>query len=128
MKYEYSVYIVWSKEDEAYLARVPELPGCIADGRTQEEALKAVAEMAKEWIEVANEEKRDIPPPMSSEDCARMNAEFRKSVHRYIRQEVATAVERIFEHLRDKESESLFAGRIGPRFIPAKITVPGSDD
>ena len=125
MKHEYSVYIVWSTEDEAYLASIPELPGCLADGKTQEDALKNIAEIAKEWIEVATEEKREIPRPMTSEDCARHNEEFHKAVQKYIRQEVATAVERIFELLRENQSESLFGGRIGPRFSTAKIALKG---
>jgi len=61
MKYEIIIY--WSDEDEAYIAEVPELPGCMADGRTHREALRNVERVAKEWIAVAKELGREIPQP-----------------------------------------------------------------
>lgn len=61
MKYEVIIY--WSAEDRAFIAEVPELPGCMADGRTHKEALLAVERVAKEWIETARELEREIPEP-----------------------------------------------------------------
>lgn len=61
MKYEIILY--WSKEDEAYIAEVPELAGCMADGPTAREALQNVELVAMEWLEVAKEEGREIPEP-----------------------------------------------------------------
>lgn len=61
MKYEVIIY--WSAEDAAFVAEVPELPGCMADGRTYREALRNVEAVAKEWIDVAKELGRDIPQP-----------------------------------------------------------------
>lgn len=61
MKYEVVIY--WSEEDRAFIAEVPELPGCMADGRTYREALRNVERVAKEWVTVARELGRDIPPP-----------------------------------------------------------------
>ena len=61
MKYEVILY--WSEEDQAFVAEVPELPGCMADGRTYREALRNVERVAKEWIVVAEKLGRDIPPP-----------------------------------------------------------------
>ncbi len=61
MKYE--VIIFWSQEDKAFIAEVPELPGCMADGKTYRNALRAVERVAREWIEVARELGRDIPQP-----------------------------------------------------------------
>jgi len=61
MKYEVIIY--WSDEDGAFVAEVPELPGCMADGKTYREALKAVERVAKEWIETAEELGRVIPKP-----------------------------------------------------------------
>jgi len=49
MKYE--VIIFWSAADDAFLAEIPELPGCMADGKTHQAALKAVRRVAREWIE-----------------------------------------------------------------------------
>ena len=61
----YSVEIAWSEEDQAFIARVPELPGCMADGETYEEAVTAVQIVIAEWIETARELGREVPPPRS---------------------------------------------------------------
>jgi len=53
MKYETIIY--WSKKDRAFIAEVPELPGCCADGPTKAKALVAVERVAREWIETARE-------------------------------------------------------------------------
>ena len=60
---KYEVIIYWSKEDAAFIAEVPELPGCMADGDTYQEALANVNVVAKEWIETAKELGRAIPKP-----------------------------------------------------------------
>jgi len=62
-KIRYEVIIFWSKDDQAFIAEVPELPGCAADGRTYVEALKNVEVVINEWIETAREEGRAIPEP-----------------------------------------------------------------
>jgi len=61
MKYEVIIY--WSDEDESFIADVPELPGCVADGVTYHEALANVEIIVQEWIETANELNRPIPIP-----------------------------------------------------------------
>ncbi len=61
----YSVEIVWSEEDQAFIARVPELPGCMADGETYGAAVNAVQIIIAEWIETARELGREIPSPRS---------------------------------------------------------------
>ena len=61
--YKYEVIIHWSEEDNSYIAEVPELPGCMADGTTYEEALKNVQSIISEWIETARELGREIPEP-----------------------------------------------------------------
>jgi len=63
MKSRYEVIIYWSSEDSAYIAEVPELPGCMADGKTYQEALANVEVIIQEWIETAKEQKRPIPQP-----------------------------------------------------------------
>ncbi len=59
----YEVIIYWSDEDGAFLAEVPELPGCMADGTSYEAAVAAVQVVIREWIETASEMGRPIPEP-----------------------------------------------------------------
>jgi predicted RNase H-like HicB family nuclease len=59
----YEVIIYWSDEDEAFIAEVPELPGCAADGTTYEAALANVQVIIAEWIETAQELGRAVPEP-----------------------------------------------------------------
>jgi predicted RNase H-like HicB family nuclease len=61
LRYEISLY--WSEEDKAFIAEVPELLGCAADGETYQEALQNVEIIMQEWIETAKEFKRPIPEP-----------------------------------------------------------------
>ncbi len=61
--YKYEVIIYWSKDDSAYIAEVPELPGCMADGISYEEALKNAQTVIGEWIETAKSARRKIPKP-----------------------------------------------------------------
>jgi predicted RNase H-like HicB family nuclease len=59
----YELIIYWSDDDEAFIAEVPELPGCMADGATYQDALKNVEIIIQEWIETAKELGRVIPQP-----------------------------------------------------------------
>lgn len=59
----YEVIIYWSAEDESFIAEVPELPGCAADGPTYEAALSNVRVVIDEWLEMARELGRTIPEP-----------------------------------------------------------------
>ena len=61
--YKYEIVICWSAEDQCFLASVPELPGCMADGETQEEVLKNIHVVISEWLETARQLGRDIPEP-----------------------------------------------------------------
>ena len=60
---KYEVIIYWSDEDNAFIAEVPELPGCAADGATYKAALANAEVIIKEWIATANELGRSIPEP-----------------------------------------------------------------
>lgn len=60
--HKYEIIIYWSDEDEAYIAEVPELPGCCADGKTHR-VLKNVEIVINEWIETAKSLGRTIPKP-----------------------------------------------------------------
>ena len=60
---KYELIIYWSKEDEAFVVEVPELPGCMADGATYAEAVANATEVIAEWIETARQMGRPIPEP-----------------------------------------------------------------
>jgi len=63
MDSKYEIIIYWSNEDNAFIAEVPELPGCMADGKTYQEALRNSEIIISEWIETAKELGRQIPQP-----------------------------------------------------------------
>jgi predicted RNase H-like HicB family nuclease len=63
MMIRYEVIIYWSNEDNAFIAEVPELAGCMADGATYQEALANAETIIEEWIETARELGRPIPEP-----------------------------------------------------------------
>ena len=62
-KHRYEIILYWSETDQSYIAEVPELPGCAADGATYQEALDNVAIVMDEWIQTAKELGRTIPEP-----------------------------------------------------------------
>ncbi len=61
MRYEFIIY--WSKADESFIVEVPELPGCMADGTTYEEAIANAQVVVQEWIDTAKSLGRAIPEP-----------------------------------------------------------------
>lgn len=62
-EHRYEIILYWSHEDDAYIAEVPELAGCMADGATAQEALHNVEQVIREWIETAVELGRPVPTP-----------------------------------------------------------------
>ena len=63
MENRYEIIIFWSDEDRAFLADVPELPGCMAHGSSHEEALENAQGAIQLWIETAEEDGRSVPQP-----------------------------------------------------------------
>lgn len=63
MTSKYEIIIYWSQEDQAFIADVPELPGCMADGKTYREALANIEVVVQEWIDTATDLNRPIPQP-----------------------------------------------------------------
>ncbi|WP_071527172.1 type II toxin-antitoxin system HicB family antitoxin [Nodosilinea nodulosa] len=63
MSIKYELIIYWSAVDEAFIVEVPELPGCVADGETYQDAVKNIETVIQEWIETAQEMGRPIPEP-----------------------------------------------------------------
>lgn len=60
---KYEIIIYWSADDKSFIAEVPELPGCMADGATQNDALNNAQVIINEWIETAKSLGRKIPKP-----------------------------------------------------------------
>ena len=60
---KYEIILYWSNEDQAFIAEVPELVGCAADGATRQEALANAEIVIAEWLETARELGRPIPEP-----------------------------------------------------------------
>lgn len=108
MTHNYSIHMVWSDEDQSYIACVPELPGCKADGATPTEALSELEIVVTEWLETAKQEKREIPPAMSTAQYEKAAQKFRESVREQIKREVENAVSNIMRDLPE------FAGRKDP--------------
>lgn len=63
MTYKYETILYWSKEDSAFIAEVPELPGCMAHGASQEEALANANEAIGLWLDTAKEFGDPVPEP-----------------------------------------------------------------
>ena len=63
MSTKYELIIYWSKEDSCFLVEVPELPGCMADGKTYQEAVTNVEVIIQEWLDTAKAIGREIPVP-----------------------------------------------------------------
>jgi predicted RNase H-like HicB family nuclease len=63
MQHRYQIVMYWSEEDEAIIAEVPELAGCMSDGANYQEALKNVEAVIEQWIQTAVELGRSVPLP-----------------------------------------------------------------
>ena len=63
MMFRYEIILYWSELDRAFIAEVPELSGCAADGDTYQEALHNVELVVQEWIEIAKDLGRPVPEP-----------------------------------------------------------------
>ncbi len=63
MNWKYEIIIYWSNEDSAFVAEIPELPGCMAHGETQSKALKSANEAIQLWLRTAQELGRVVPEP-----------------------------------------------------------------
>jgi len=63
MNAKYEILLYWSNDDQAFIAEVPELPGCMAHGDSQESALKNIQEAIELWLDTANETGQNVPQP-----------------------------------------------------------------
>ncbi len=63
MATKYELIIYWSEEDQSFIAEVPELPGCMADGESYLDAVRNVEVIIDQWMATAKDLGRDIPEP-----------------------------------------------------------------
>jgi len=63
MQPKYEIIIYWSEQNQSFIAEVPELKGCMADGKTYQSALKNVEQIISDWIETAQMTGRLVPEP-----------------------------------------------------------------
>ena len=63
MSIKYELIIYWSEDDQSFVVEVPELPGCMADGETYEEAVANARQVIDEWLDTARDLGRPIPQP-----------------------------------------------------------------
>ena len=61
--HKYELIIFWSEDDQSYVVEIPELPGCMADGETYQEAIKNAQIVISGWIDTAQRIGREIPQP-----------------------------------------------------------------
>ena len=60
---KYEVILYWDKDDEIFIAEIPELPGCMAHGKTKQAAISSAEDAIRFWIETAEEDGLEIPAP-----------------------------------------------------------------
>jgi predicted RNase H-like HicB family nuclease len=111
----YPMDIRWSEEDGAFLAEVFDLPGCIADGETPEQAAKNAREAARLWLEVARKERRRIPPPSEQQPASgKFLVRLPKSLHARLqtlaRHEAVSLNQLVLSMIAEKEAERRKAG------------------
>ncbi len=106
----YPIKIFYSKEDEGYIAVVPDLPGCSAFGKTEEEALKEIKIAQELWLKTAKKEGRKIPKPTLEETYSgRILARVPKTLHRTLierAREEGTSLNQLIVYLLAQRSKS----------------------
>lgn len=90
----------------------------LADGQSQEEALKNLDVVIGEWIKTAQELKREVPPPWTAKQLEEMQLEFQKDLERYVNREVETAVQRVLQDLARSQTH-VFSGVLVGHSDPA---------
>jgi predicted RNase H-like HicB family nuclease len=100
----YSMDMIWSGEDGAYLAQVRELPGCVADGKTAAEAFQNLQIVIQEWLETAREEGRPIPPPLTLEMVGQHTMAAQQQLHDQIQNVVKETVQSILNSTAEQQA------------------------
>src|SRR5665213_2397491 len=100
----YSMDMIWSGEDEAYLAQVRELPGSVADGKTAEEAFQNLQIVVQEWLETAREEGRPIPPPLTLEMAGQHTMAAQQQLHDQIQNVIKETVQSMLNSTAEQQA------------------------
>jgi predicted RNase H-like HicB family nuclease len=103
----YSMLVLWSEDDQAFLAHVVELPGCIAHGESREAAVKNGLIAIENWLETAEELKRDIPTPVDVTAFEKMTAQQAQDVRNLFEQAVKKAVNEALMQLEPEMAKHL---------------------
>lgn len=96
--------MIWSGEDEAYLAQVRELPGCVADGKTPVEALQNLQIVVQEWLETAREEGRPVPPPRTLEMVDQHLMTAQQQLHEQVQNVIKETVQSILNNAAEQQA------------------------
>jgi predicted RNase H-like HicB family nuclease len=107
---KYSIDIIWSVQDNLYLAQVKELPGCLADGATAQEALQNLLVVRDEWLETAKEENREIPAPVTLEALEKAAQLARQQLQTQVENSVRNTVIDILEKMEAEKPSRNFSG------------------
>ena len=102
MNDNYSIALIRSTEDKAYIARVMELPGCFADGETAEEAVAAIRLVIEDRLEEAKWLGRPIPQPMTTQTVEEMSQSAAEQFRQFVQKQVDELMEQVKRrmHLR----------------------------
>src|ERR1700683_4348919 len=107
---KYSIDLIWSNEDGMYLAQVKELPGCLADGATAEEAFQNLRVIIDEWLDTAREEKREIPPPLTIEALEIAGEAARQQLQKQMAKSVRDTVINVLQKMEQEKSKHSLMG------------------
>lgn len=101
----YILNIAWSDEDDCYVARFPELPGCATHGDTQEDALKNACEALAGYLETCKKNKIEVPAPLSEQKFSgKFSARVGPEIHRKLAREAALLNKSMADVIKDKLS------------------------
>jgi predicted RNase H-like HicB family nuclease len=114
---KYAVFVVWSEEDNAFISTVPELPGCLSDGSTPEEAIANLRVIAQEWIETAQAEGRAVPQPMDTAQMGAAAEAARQAFQNQVQQAVQEAVSRALQMIEKTRSAEGSLQQFGSRMV-----------
>ena len=118
----YTVLLVWSQDDEAFIARALELPGCVAHGETREEAVEQIQITIENWIDAAKSMGRRVPQPISLEEFEKQSANAEIEEQKRFKLAVQNAVTDALETLVPALVE-----RLEKTLIPSRACVAGPE-